>query len=1160
MVGDLSSGPARFRLTFPPLLAGLLLAWLISPSPARAACPVPDPTYFDSCGPTFTLPAWGDAAGWDDPSKYSTIQLADVNGDGKDELLGRGDAGLEIWTFDTSVGQWRPQVDANAVRQVLTDFRSPLPSEDRLGWKRPQYYSTIQTANLDGRPGVEVIARFRDGMRAYGYSPPAGGNSIDGGTWRTLATGGPFPDGEGDGPEWEDPQYYLTIKSVGGDRSYLIAHESGGMIAYRWAGGGWQKDSETGSLQGCSDPACYTSLRVTAGSPGLYAANPASSLGHAVYPFMGPGRGWQPLVPHSYDAFPSGPLSNRRGSPDCPLSGDLCFPQIAALYETTRLVSLPNSGPLFVQVTALGPQGLLVYLPVPDVVGGVAWETLPTLSELAYPSSQWRSDPGKAASLMAADIDGQRGDEILALQDGALQAWSYDPIGRAWTRLQPSRPLALSDTSVWNKDASHYATFRAGDVDGDGREDVIARGPFGVRTWFWNRRGTGGWERYLPQGYPAFSGSQSAAFTTLTGLAKAGHVIGQEASSVRDVWTGENPPAASDLTNLQQGVLSIADCSNPLPGEPPRYQTCTVPSGASFSAADWTAVINEVLAEIFAAGQVNTHFSQLDTMRQRAFIAQDAEFPAIGSDLGLQVAANTQVTYDQGSFWDTLFQIVGGLAGLVEPEVGEGLSIAGDLLGMVPSATPSATSKYNTTYAGVQDQFANSISDADKAQAVLSQTVRQDYGLLALVARLREQGTWRPDLIGVASAANQAFAAWVYQSLLPAVYQRYVIQNCYPKQPNDWWDVRCNPPTSSSTFPGVIGFPSSGFFTMLGPPAQDGSPCRMDDPPTCNYTTLPPALANLVFGSVSPQCDYRPGDSTTAWTFGCNLGLSAEAIVDNNDWNFVTCTGSPTVFADKDCGSASVATKRHALGARHNVRLTGVLRVPRGLAFRRVRAIATRVLFEPGGRNELSGPPQMPASRARGTIRSGRTAGRPRARVALRRLGPRRLGFAIRTRRSGLRVPRACSALPRSVRPRTPIVELETRLRLIGRRRSGRYVIRGTLPADATVSATSADCASYPAASGTGSGRGFAACCGFRAWSGPAARRSPGSSCATRGAGREARRSGTSMWRPRASIRDAAPARQCGRPFGGYALAGQRACSCASACHARSGAGSVSKR
>jgi hypothetical protein len=60
----------------------------------------------------------------------------------------------------------------------------------------------------------------------------------------------------------------------------------------------------------------------------------------------------------------------------------------------------------------------------------------------------------------------------------------------------------------------------------------------------------------------------------------------------------------------------------------------------------------------------------------------------------------------------------------------------------------------------------------------------------------------------------------------------------------------------------------------------------------------------------------------------------------------------------------------------------------------------------------------------------------------LRRLGPRRLAFAIRTRHSGLRVPRACAALPRSVEPRLPIVRLETRLRLSDGRRARTRAIR----------------------------------------------------------------------------------------------------------------------
>lgn len=136
----------------------VLVAVLIAPAAASAECPSADASYFGPCGPTFTTPMWGDGAGWTDESKFSTIQLADVNGDGRDELLGRGDAGIEIWTFDTTLGQWRPQVDANAVRQVISDFASPSPGADTLGWQQPSYYTTIQTANVDGAPGEEVFA------------------------------------------------------------------------------------------------------------------------------------------------------------------------------------------------------------------------------------------------------------------------------------------------------------------------------------------------------------------------------------------------------------------------------------------------------------------------------------------------------------------------------------------------------------------------------------------------------------------------------------------------------------------------------------------------------------------------------------------------------------------------------------------------------------------------------------------------------------------------------------------------------------------------------------------------------------------------------------------------------------------------------------------
>ena len=288
-------------------------------------------------------------------------------------------------------------------------------------------------------------------MHAYGYTPPGGGNSIDGGTWSTLATAGPFTDDKG----WTDPRHYLTIRSVAvGGRSHLVSTDSNGMESFGWDGF-WNSDVGTVFPTGqCSDPACYTSLRVLPGGgvQGLVLADPWHWLGQGVLAFQGPGLGSAP-VPINGGSFPNGPLSNKRGSPDCPLSGtDLCFPQIAALYESTRLANLAGSADGSSGTGGFGAAGA-ARLPNRrgNASGSLAWGSLATVERSGLPVLAVEQRPGQGGV-----ADGWRtsmarlGDEMLALQDGALQAWSFDDPDNRGADYQPTTPLALSDTSVWN--------------------------------------------------------------------------------------------------------------------------------------------------------------------------------------------------------------------------------------------------------------------------------------------------------------------------------------------------------------------------------------------------------------------------------------------------------------------------------------------------------------------------------------------------------------------------------------------------------------------------------------------------------------------------------------------------------------------------------------
>jgi hypothetical protein len=103
-------------------------------------------------------PPWSDANDWLYEQYYSTIQAADVDGDGQAELLARGPAGMETWRFNSGTDTWEEVVKG-----------TPAWS-DAWGWDYHKYYSTIQAADVDGDGQAELLARGATGMETFHFN------------------------------------------------------------------------------------------------------------------------------------------------------------------------------------------------------------------------------------------------------------------------------------------------------------------------------------------------------------------------------------------------------------------------------------------------------------------------------------------------------------------------------------------------------------------------------------------------------------------------------------------------------------------------------------------------------------------------------------------------------------------------------------------------------------------------------------------------------------------------------------------------------------------------------------------------------------------------------------------------------------------------------
>lgn len=1055
-------GPSRRPLAV--AVAAVVLALASGAAPAAAECPEKNPSYTGACGPTFVLPSWGDAGGWTKPEQYETIQLADVDGDGADELLGRTPAGLSIHTFDTTYGQWRPQVDAKDRPIVLTEFADPPPLgatnppgtgpwwntggfpgpfwkaggdyERKTDWTLPQYYDTIQAADIDGDGREEVLARSHDGLMVFKFTPSGPGR----GSWQHVSTSWQLRDQD----EWDaGPFYYATIGTGdfdGNGDAEVFARGAAGISILDWRRGSWAGVANIDEIlsdgDGGRQPAYYTSLQaadLVGDKRDELIARDANGV--VAYEFD-PDTWHATLLAPSLYQRPFHDTSGL-GFKDCPFyKGGPCLGAAPAYYGTLQIANV--WGRKEAELFARAPDGLHGYTDPFDA-------QVPLGPVGALSDGSGYLDQEHWETIQFADIDGDRKAELLARGKDGLDAWRFESYQA--TKLTPTTPLALAD-DPWGEDRSYYSTIQTGDVDGDGREDVIARGPYGIRTWFYDRRGTGGWESYLPYGYSDFAtAGQKAAFAALNSLARSHGYLTAAQDTVRDLWTAVTEPTV-DLRTVMTNIAEIAGCpkSDDLP---PRYESCPLPPGASgFTAAEWTAVVNRIVAELYQAALVMDYFHNpsngLRVVWQGMFVERLAELQAMARELGVEAVKDKRAEFDGREAFSTILGIVGALAGAVPG--GEAfaapLEIGAEVLSALPSATESLNSEFDSTLSELDTQFAAGVSDADLTMADQSQIIRQDANLLALVSELRARGTWKLDPVAMESAGQQGFSLWVYKTLLPTMYVRYVITSCVTRT---WPADDCeqdNETRARVAEPGIAKGADSRGFEMIGPPPDWGSsPCN-GFKGECHYEPLPDKIAETVWGPLSDTCAYDGSTNSAVWRFdSCNVGVDplksvVPSAIAHQNWDFTTYSADfwlkEPSERDRVVGSA-----RSIAGGGMSLWLRGRVRLPRPIRLRGARVTVDRLLHDTGGAGELvRGRRRRPLKLS--PVRTGRAsvaafASRrkgPRVRLRLQRRSPRVVVFALRTTGRPVSLPDACSGTRRGVDLADNPIPLHTRLRI----------------------------------------------------------------------------------------------------------------------------------
>ncbi len=476
---------------------------------------------------------------------------------------------------------------------VSNGKHTALPQlRDGMGWRQPQYYSTIQTVDLDGDGQSEVLTRWIDGLSIYrfsngalvrhsqisalsdsaGFYQPSWYSTIHAAVldpkrkeadviareqdgihvfrynsakhnWKEVgahASLRPFADTDGGGTDWTQAKYYSTIQLMdltGDGAAELVGRGRSGMQAWQWNPDreSWTQLAAAGELadsQGFDQEAYYYSIQlVDVDHDGIAELVARSADGVQTYKWAN--NGWTMINGSGPFADEAGLLTGKRYKS---VRASLDATGQAWLYGLTSGTGGDSSGAIQVNYWQQDHWQLARTIPLP----GTGWDR-----------------ESQAATLRAADIQGDATPEFVVRGRGGLQA--YTVAGN----LLPTHSQSFTDAQGWNlleqSGTLHTATAMLA-VNGGSqlRTVVVGRGSNGLEAYQFTGQWTDAAQSNFPQYCTNFSTDtsvQCVAYKAISNLIVPGAVdIRQDYTEVRYI--------SSFWTTAQSNVKSMANPNN----------------------------------------------------------------------------------------------------------------------------------------------------------------------------------------------------------------------------------------------------------------------------------------------------------------------------------------------------------------------------------------------------------------------------------------------------------------------------------------------------------------------------------------------------------------------------------------------------------------------